>query len=138
MLIAVLVGAVRLPHRRHALDLHAGELLVDTEVALHGEQRAATLAGQVRVALSSAGNLVSGPAVLSPLGDPADLGLAEVVAGGVLAEVDLDAAVLRWYAGGCGLLDFGIVGVDGGVESIDFRARSLSRSLRRFLGQEFP
>lgn len=80
------------------MGVDAFELLVDAKVALHGEQRAATLAGQVRVALSSTGNLVSGPAVLGPLGDSADLGLAEVVARGVLAEVDLDAAMLGRYA----------------------------------------
>lgn len=100
------------------MGVDAFELLVDAKVALHGKQRVAAQASQVRVALSSAGNLVSGPAVLGPLGDSADLGLAEVVARGVLAEVDLDAAMLGRYAGGCSLLLVVLKTLDGLIEGI--------------------
>jgi len=124
MLVAGLIGTAGLPHVRHAVGINAFELLVDAKVALHGEQRAATLAGQVRVALSSTGNLVSGLAVFGPLGDSARLGLAEVVARGVLAEVDLDAAVLGRYAGGCRLLLVVLITLDGLVEGIDGAATS--------------
>jgi len=111
---------------------------VDAEVALHGEGCIAFAAGQVRVGLAGARDPVSGLAILGPFGHASLFGLAEVVAGGVLAEVDLDAAMLGRYASRGGLFDLGLVDFDGGVECIDFPARSPSHCLGRFLDQESP
>ena len=131
-----LVGAAGLPHAGHAVVLDALQLLVDAEVALHGEQRAAQAARQMGVAFSSAGYLVSGLGVLRPLSHAADLGLAEVAACGVFAEVDLDAAMLWRYACRCDLVLLNRVGCDDHVKRVDGVGWKLPRGWGRFLGQE--
>lgn len=116
MVVAGWGGAACFPQAGHAVGIETFELLMDAEGLFMGEQRAATLAGQVRVGLSSTGNLVSGLGVLGQLGDSTDLGLAEVVARWILAEVDSDAAMLGRYAGGCSLLLVVLKALDRQVE----------------------
>ena len=77
--------------------------------------------------------------VPSPLGDPADIGLAEVAAGGVLAKVDLDAAVLGRDACRCRLVLFSRAGRDDLVKRVDTgSAGSSSEAEEDFLVKNPP
>lgn len=100
---------------------------MDSEVAHDEKGCAAGPVNQVRVGLGGAGHLVASLALLGPLGDVPLFGLAEVVAGRVLTEIDLDTAAIRRDAGSLDLRVVLLMGLDRRIERINFRRVSLRR-----------